>query len=463
MNIFDSQTLPYVVVKEDYYLYWAERRNNNGGLFGEKHLFSCHSLHYSPIVVQLERRKKEYIYKKHEEMGERIGFFQKCLYIFKIFLLFIFIEIIKPEQNKSILKPESQVSIGCKTSLGILSPYCICLFSRDGFECNNNSYSEGRYYIDKEINISQCFFSISYVFSGNGGIICVSGGTFSMRVIFSMFFNCSCTNNGGAIFFSSSNSNLRMICTNKCTCGSDSCGHFADLFASHLNLVEFLSVSLCSPTANGFYSLWLEFGNQKVDNINSSKNNAKHYSGICIQPSYLFTSFYCTFSNNSVSQSKCLLFHSKPGRVAFANIVHNNSPSLGVVYIYGGGSPKLISCILHSNQRTLFCVWSGSLVVSHSFIYHLGEFSYGTPLSTDTNNSFVLKQTYFIEYSGSQLCVIPTQTPKTSKNSHLVWIMYSTTLVIMITLLVLLFIYRRIAVNLRLIHGLEDELLVEYG
>ena len=65
-----------------------------------------------------------------------------------------------------------------------------------------------------------------------------------------------------------------MICANSCSCGVSFVGHFAYLSASQVNQVEYLSVSNCSHTTSGYYSIRLDNGNQRVDNTNSSMNNA---------------------------------------------------------------------------------------------------------------------------------------------------------------------------------------------
>jgi len=117
-----------------------------------------------------------------------------------------------------------------------------------GLGCENESIDQGRSYVDKNINISNCFFSRYSSYSGHGGVIYVYGGSYSMNVIYSMFYKCVCSSYGGAIYFSSSNSYLRMICANRC---SAFYGHFAYLHASQVNHVEYLSVSNCSHTTSG--------------------------------------------------------------------------------------------------------------------------------------------------------------------------------------------------------------------
>jgi len=275
-----------------------------------------------------------------------------------------------------------------------------------GLGCESESIGQGRSYVDKNINISNCFFSRYSSYSGDGGVICVNVGSYSMNVNYSMFYNCVCSNWGGAIYFSSSNSYLRMICANSCSCGTH--GHFAYLSTSQVNQVEYLSVSNCSHTTDGRYSIRLDSGNQRVDNTNSSVNNVYQGSGINIESPSSFTSSQCTFSNNKVSHSICILFSSTSGTISmsYANIVHNNCPSsnYGVVEVSGEGLRKMMYCIFKNNQNTLFCVNQGSLEVSHSFIDHSGSFSTLTAVSTSNNNSFINTVTYQLQFFNDLHC-----------------------------------------------------------
>jgi len=277
-----------------------------------------------------------------------------------------------------------------------------------GVGCEKESIDQGRSYVDKNINISLCFFKRYSTYSGDGGVIYVNGGSYSMYVNNSMFYNCVCSNQGGSIFFSSSNSYLRMICANSC---SASYYHFAYIQTSQMNQIEFLSVSKCSHTSSGYHSIYLFSGNQRLDNTNSSMNNAYQGSGIYTQSPSSFTSSRCAFSNNKVSHSICLFFNFEFGTISmsYANIVHNNSPSLGLVTVNGGGIRKMMYCIFHNNQNNLFCVWGGSLEVSHSFIDHSGSFSTFTAVSTANNNSFNSRITYQLIFFNSLHC--PTDIP----------------------------------------------------
>jgi len=272
------------------------------------------------------------------------------------------------------------------------------------YGCESESLNQGRSYENKNINISDCVFLRSSTYSGDGGVIYVSGGTYSMFVNYSMFYNCMCSGNGGAIHFSSSNSVVRMICAYKCYCGTNYYRNFAHFQASQVNQVDFLSLSYCSYTNLGYGSFWLYTGNQRVDNTNCSMNKAKRGSGMIITTPSSLTSIYCTFSNNIVSDYTCIEFYTKSGTISYANIVHNNSPSRGVVEVANTGSYKMYNCIFDNNQNTLFYVGSGSLEVSHSIISHSGAFSAATSVSTGNNNSLTKRQTYQIQFFYSYHC-----------------------------------------------------------
>jgi len=278
-----------------------------------------------------------------------------------------------------------------------------------GVECNNDVISQGRSYENDNINISHCFFSRINSFSFDGGVLYVNGGTYTMIIRNSMFYNCICSQYGGAIYFASSNSSsLRMVCANRCSCGLSNYGPFAYISASQTNHVEYLSASFCSHTFSGYRSFWIQSGNQRVDSTNSSMNYVFQVSSIYIQSPSSFSSSFCTFSNNQASSNICIYIYSTSGTllISYSNIVHNNSPTnYGVVSVYGsGGSKNMMFCIFQNNSNRLFYINSGSLEVSHSFIEHSSSFSSLTPVSTAINNSFMKRETYHIQFYNSLHC-----------------------------------------------------------
>ena len=300
-----------------------------------------------------------------------------------------------------------------------------------GLGCESESIDQGTSYIDKNINISNCFFSRYSHYSGDGGVIYVNGGSYSMNIICSMFYNCVCNTDGGAIYFRSLISCLRMICANRCSCGilfdprfiNYYYGLFSYLVTSQENQVEYLSVSKCSHiSSSGFDTIYLSSGYQRVVNTNSSMNNAKKDSGISINNPSSFTSSYCTFSHNYVSNCVCIYFCSDSGTISlsYANIVHNNSPSqYGVVSLWGTGPRKMMFCIFQNNHDYLFCVYQGSLEVLHSFIDHTGSFSTSIAVSTSNNNSFTSIITYQLQFFNSLHCNADMPLPQRSSEETL--------------------------------------------
>jgi len=278
--------------------------------------------------------------------------------------------------------------------------------------CENDTKEWGRFVENKNIYLSDCFFSRSSLFHGDGGIIFVNIGSLSLNLSKSVFYNCSCDSAAGAIYFRSTTSYLNMICSYKCT----SCWcHFEYIYSSFLCQIAYLSVAYCSHSTIGNYPACVESGNQRIGNINSSMNKAFEGSGIGIIKPSSFISSHCTYSNNYVSDSICIYCSSNPGTLSFYNIVHNNSPSkYAIIYISGGESPKMMYCLFHNNRHCLFCIMSGSLDVQHSFIDHNETFSTSKSVLIATNNTFTKKNSYIISFFNTHLC--NTDIPQNAPN-----------------------------------------------
>jgi len=58
----------------------------------------------------------------------------------------------------------------------------------------------GRSYIQSSYDISDCNFTRTSVYGSNGGVEYIKDGVNSMKILYSMFYNCSSTS-GGAIYF----------------------------------------------------------------------------------------------------------------------------------------------------------------------------------------------------------------------------------------------------------------------
>jgi len=270
--------------------------------------------------------------------------------------------------------------------------------------CENETISQGRSYISSSIDISDCSFSRALLYDGDGGVIYLFGGTsttYNMSIAYSMFFNCSCSGSGGAIYFYSINSIIHASCGYSCS--ASSYGHFAFLYSGQNNTVDMISVAFCSRISNGNMPINIRKGNQKISRTNCSLNKVFCTSGMYFfQPNSLLGSF-CTFSGNRASGGGCLEIYQKIGDIEFSNIVNNNSPINGVVIVYDSASLFFNSCVFDTNQNTLFCNKNGILNVLNSFINHLGKFSTSTPVLT-SNNSITKWHTYYISHYSTAYC-----------------------------------------------------------
>ena len=268
-------------------------------------------------------------------------------------------------------------------------------------ECVKEVLDQGRSYIDESVEIKNCFFSRLSVYTGNGGVLYIKGTLYSMVIHSSMFYNCYCSSKGGAIWFSSKESSLKMLCAKGCS-ASAGC-HFGDIVASQNSYLAYFSFSYCSNISIGQASLAMSSQEQTINNLNSSLNNAVSYSGISIGSSPNFSLTYCSFSNNIVTDSVSLNIYSSSGSIYNSNIVHNYSPTHAIVFL-NLGSSQIMYSVFYSNQKVLFCVYSGSLTVYHCNFHECGTFSKLTPVSTGNNNSFTKKQTYHIVFFYSYYC-----------------------------------------------------------
>lgn len=268
----------------------------------------------------------------------------------------------------------------------------------------NESISSGRSYTNTDINVADCFFVRSKQNSGSGGVFYVSGGSYNMNVSYSMFFGCTSSDIGGAIYFVSSRSDLRMICASKCFASSSK--HFGWIFATVVNYVELFSITSCSDSFSSYRPIEIESGDMTVSKLNCSLNKAIEVSGVVIDTPKTFTCSFCTFSNNKASKSICICLFRNSGIFKFVNIIGNNSPTgSGVIYVSNSGSYQMSFCIFYLNQNALFYIFSGSLQISNSMISHVG-------FTTITNNNTLRSgETYFIEFYGSYYCATDTPNP----------------------------------------------------
>ena len=363
-------------------------------VFASKMLHYCISIHYC----------LNYIIMKSKYSNSFRSFFEKTIIICVLGSLIYSHFMIHDQQFGAGKNYHNQKSInsviGFRKQIQFIQKYYLSV------GCILEVTTQGRSYTNTNVAISNCFFIRSGVYSGKGGVVFVEGTAYKLNITNSMFYMCICSDRGGAICLSNSASSyLKMICANGCSCGSSLYGHFAYLRATQNNQVELLSITKCSNSISGSDSFSIMSGTQKIDQTNSSLNKAFTSSGFMVELPSTFSSSFCTFSENSVSKGKCIDFHGNSGKVYYANIVHNNSPSQdGIVYISGNGAYELVYCIFSMNNDTLFYVYTGSLEVSHSFISHLGTLSTFTSITIGNNNSFGFSYTYYLQFFSSHYC-----------------------------------------------------------
>jgi len=289
-----------------------------------------------------------------------------------------------------------------------------------GTGCIKESIAAGRSYYNTDISISMCFFTRSSVFSGNGGVIYISDDDkYSMSIESSVFYNCACNDEGGAIYCNLNNSIIKRVCASKCS--GQEFDHFGLVQASNVNLIEYLTISSCAESNTGSVTFSVGKGNQVINNINCSNNHVEYYSCLSISIPTTMTISRCTFANNEISKSKCIQFSRNSGTMVFTNIINNHCPASEVVFVRG--AYEIQYCIFDNNEKTLFNVIEGSLQISHSFISHVGDLTMNTPVITTVNNTFEKHATYDIDHYNSFFCVSsesPNNDPK--KGNLLIWI-----------------------------------------
>jgi len=264
--------------------------------------------------------------------------------------------------------------------------------------CVNETISQGRSYSFGDIEISFCSFFRTSSFSESGGVIYIITG--SLGISNSMFFNCSSSLNGGAIYFDSSTIQINRICGNCCKAVS---GQFLFLRTQNNN-IGMISVSYCCNNGIGSYSINIFNGNNRLDDSNSSFNYCNQVSGFGVSSPSSFSSSMCTIAHTSVKDSLVLLFVYFNSTISYTNIVSNHSPTHGVIYLDRNPSVKMMYCIFSKNSNHLFSVRQGNLCVYHSFIEHNSN-SLSTSASVSTNNvTLTITQTHFLTFFSSYFC-----------------------------------------------------------
>jgi len=292
----------------------------------------------------------------------------------------------------------------CKCNRSRLLKDRYCLF--EGMQiisgpCADENIVSGRSYNGTSFVIEDCSFSRNQVFTGEGGVIYVTGnGVLNLTNV--MFHECFSTNHGGAVYTLIQVLDAKYICAN--TCYSQSFYHFGLFQSSIVNSMEYLSMTKCSNTSNGGYSSSFVQGPQSVLNSNFSQNHATICSSIYVYNGLFLTSKFCSFSNNKATGTACIYLMSQRGILSYVNVIANNSPTEAVFTLSVSANFTIEYSVIDKNENNLFSIESGSyLYVFNSFVSHNFNLIYRES-TISSNNSITIHPTYQIPYFQSHYC-----------------------------------------------------------
>ena len=251
-------------------------------------------------------------------------------------------------------------------------------------------------------------------------------GSLSLNINLCTFINCSCSNNGGAIYFyCSSNFFIKNSCGNNCYSSTNHVwaqfGYFRTGDNINYNLIfEQLSISKCPNHGIGYGSLYLYSGNQSINSLNCSKNYILHTSGFISNYCNRLNCQFSTFFNNTATLAICLdyRFGSNDRISKYLNIILNNSPShWGVIYSEYS-IISLLNCIFQQNQNILFSNDQGTIKIENCLINHISNsLSNGILQLINSTNSNIFYQTLNLQHFITYFCDSETIIKSFSINS----------------------------------------------
>ena len=259
-------------------------------------------------------------------------------------------------------------------------------------------------YINIDFEISNCIFSRSNWYQGNGGIIYCNNINNPLKVSNCIFIQCYSAYNGGAIFYESTLINsgcfFKKICAFQCSCNSNNkYGHFAGINLAngdYQSFHELISLNQCPTNYIGWFPIILNQGNQSFFYNNISYNYCEYESILGSSLPLSFICKYSTFSDNQASKdiSMYLYGHSLDGYFYFCNFVNNYVyHSRGHFYLDVNSKIFIYNTVFSNNNNILYYINSGSITLNNCLINHL--YSTGSIVITSNNNSFTSLSNYF--------------------------------------------------------------------
>ena len=221
------------------------------------------------------------------------------------------------------------------------------------------------------LNIYSCNF-LNFNINLNGGCIYINNNFITFLISYSIFLNCNCNNNyGGAIYCQSNygNSSLINICATKCFALY---GQFF-IISQNINSNQKFNLSSINYCSNDFliryFSSYFIYGNQIINNFNSSKNiNNGYVSSFEMRASNSGLYNFCLINNN-IGDATISYGHdgSSPCSLNNSNIINNsliNSNNYGIIYCkIKSGIYYINNCIIIKNKSPTFSTFLGLIEI----------------------------------------------------------------------------------------------------
>ena len=282
---------------------------------------------------------------------------------------------------------------------------------------------ERLYTNQSNINLYKCFFQRFNSYNGEGssdltisnsnygGIIYSYNVPCNLIIKETIFYNCSCTGGGGAIYFDSNVNGTSIfidkVCGYNCFTTSSYKFQFAAL-ATYMdygeNFINYISMVKCSDNRNiGYESLTLGYGINIIKSLNSSNNFGERHQGLRIWTPLSFKGIFLNIINNNSSESYIFeISYNLNNNLTYSNFINNFCLNKGIISIT---NCNLIinDCIILNNKMILFYLSNGNLNLNNNYILHETTFNYGI-ISINNLNIFNLTNTLQFKYYSTFKC-----------------------------------------------------------
>jgi predicted outer membrane repeat protein len=307
---------------------------------------------------------------------------------------------------------------------------------------NSKTYTSRQALSGTCFHVSNCLF-ISIESSSDGGAIYCTSFTYFLVELSSLFSCKTSSQNGGAIYFSNSNSQcvLDMVCGYDCystyTSGS-SWYQFAYIgvknAAQSKNYFNYSSISRCVIVdSDSYYIICLNSGKICCPSVNISMNKCQSLPAIACFPysdpnSVTCSLTYSSFSDNNANDYSCVWFNAGGAeyKIKNCNILRNSQVSSSYGLIYASGNLIIEdSCILENTATNTFHQGASyKITVSNCTVDSTSKTGNVVTQNTVTKN-FILAlnhmstQNCHSEYDSAGTLTPIIQTPSSSKKQKI--------------------------------------------